>query len=37
MNLQNQLIKMKTALLMPNKPLDKTAETSIRKLALYFL
>lgn len=37
MTLQNELVKMKTALLMPNKPLDKIGEASIKKLALYFL
>lgn len=37
MNLQNELIKMKTALLMPNKPLDRIGEASIKKLALFFL
>lgn len=37
MSLENELIKMKTALLMPNKPLDKVGEAAIKKLALYFL
>ena len=35
--LQTDLTKFKTSLLMPNRPLDKTGEASIKKLALYFL